>query len=212
MAEQERWASVFRAFLQESCLEDPAHDLGHIERVVKNARELSLAENADWRVVMPAAWLHDCVYVAKDSHSRRDASRLSAERAVAFLQEHRYPAADWEAIYHAIHAHSFSAQVETRTLEAEVLQDADRIDALGAVGLSRCLMLGGHLGTPLMSPEDPFCENREPDDSRFTIDHFYRKLLLLEGTMKTKSGRCLAKERAEVLRAFLAQLRNETLV
>ena len=203
------WSEVFREFLKRQQGSDPAHDLGHIERVVRNAKRLSDAEGADWTVVMPAAWLHDCVFVGKDSPQRSQASLLSAERAISLLKELDYPCADMVRIHHAIAAHSFSANIETESLEARVLQDADRIDALGAVGLSRCLMLGGHMGTELMSPIDPFCEEREPDDSRFTIDHFYRKLLRLESTMKTASGRVLATERANVLRDYLAQLREE---
>ena len=210
MIDEGKWEGCFRGFLEEQLESDPAHDLAHIERVVRNAKQLTEAEGADWSVVMPAAWLHDCVFVAKDSPRRSEASVLSADAAVAFLKEKGFPTSDWEAIHHAIAAHSFSAGIETRTLEAKVLQDADRMDALGAVGLSRCLMLGGHMGTALMSPVDPFCEEREPDDGSFTIDHFYRKLLKLENTMKTESGRRLAVERSEVLREFLAQLRRET--
>ena len=210
MTDEEKWEACFRGFLNEQLESDPAHDLAHIERVVRNARELTEAEGADWSVVMPAAWLHDCVFVAKDSPQRSQASLLAADCAVAFLKEKAFPASDWEAIHHAIAAHSFSAGIETLTLEAKVLQDADRMDALGAMGLSRCLMLGGHMGTALMSPVDPFCEEREPDDGRFTIDHFYRKLLRLEDTVKTESGRRLAVERTDVLREFLAQLRRET--
>ncbi len=204
------WSRRFRSFLSAQGEGDPAHELAHVERVVRNASSLCEQEGADWSVVLPAAWLHDCVFVAKDSPLRKQASQLSADQAVLLLRDWQYPASDWDAIHHAIVAHSFSAEVETETLEARVLQDADRIDALGAVGLSRCLMLGGHMGTTLMSPEDPFCEQREPDDSRFTIDHFYRKLLLLETTMKTTAGRKLAQERTDVLRSFLAQLKVET--
>lgn len=210
MSDKCDWSERFEQFLSEQEEGDPAHDLAHIQRVVRNARLLTQVEGADWTVVMPAAWLHDCVFVAKDSPQRREASRLSADRAVALLQDWGYPDLDEEAVHHAITAHSFSAEVETQTLEAQVLQDADRIDALGAVGLSRCLMLGGHMGSELMSPKDPFCEERTPDDSRFSIDHFYRKLLRLEETMKTKAGRALAGERTDVLREFLAQLRRET--
>ena len=209
MSDETEWRERLKSFLSEQEGSDPAHDVAHIQRVVRNAKSLCDEEGADWSIVMPAAWLHDCVFVAKDSPQRREASRLSADRAVAFLRASDYPTSEWEAIHHAITAHSFSAKVETETLEARVLQDADRIDALGAVGLSRCLMLGGHMGTDLMSPEDPFCEEREPDDSRFTIDHFYRKLLKLETTMKTQAGRHLARERADYLRGFLAQLRLE---
>lgn len=207
---EREWEQIFRQFLEEAGEDDPAHDLGHIERVVRNARLLSEQERADWAVVMPAAWLHDCVYVPKDSPQRSVASRLSSERAVTFLTEVDYPGEHYHEIGHAILAHSYSAGIVPETLAAQVLQDADRIDALGAVGLSRCLLLGGHLGTPLMSQEDPFCEEREPDDSRYTIDHFYRKLLKLENTMQTVAGKSLAQERTQVLRDFLAQLRAET--
>ncbi|MDQ8192533.1 HD domain-containing protein [Roseibacillus persicicus] len=211
MKSEEEWSEVFRNFLTEAQESDPAHELGHVERVVRNARQLTRVEGADWSVVFPAAWLHDCVFVAKDSPLRKEASRLSADQAVSFLRDRGYPLAEWEALHHAIAAHSFSANITPRTLEARVLQDADRIDALGAVGLSRCLMLGGHMGTALMSPVDPFCENREPDDARYTIDHFYRKLLKLENTMQTAAGRDLARERSDVLRSFLAQLRKEVI-
>lgn len=211
MKDEVKWSERFRLFLKQQQGSDPAHDLAHIERVVRNARQLARAEGADWAVVMPAAWLHDCVFVPKDSPQRRQASRLSADRAVAFLQQEGYPLADWEGLHHAITAHSFSAKVETETLAAEVLQDADRIDALGAVGLSRCLMLGGYMGREFLSSNDPFCEEREPDDSRYTIDHFYSKLLTLETTMKTESGRALAETRGDVLRGFLDQLRREVL-
>lgn len=212
MTSEAEWSEVFRDFLREQQGSDPAHDLAHIQRVVRNAKLLSEAEGADWSLLHPAAWLHDCVFVAKDSPLRQKASRLSADRAVMFLQERGYPLSDWPAFRHAIAAHSFSANIEPQTLEAKVLQDADRIDALGAVGLSRCLMLGGHMGTELMSPVDPFCEEREPDDSRYTIDHFYRKLLKLEDTMQTTAGQALAKVRGNVLRSFLAQLSEEVCV
>ena len=209
MTEEEKWSEIFRGWLLEQEESDPAHDLPHIERVVANARILCTTEGAQWDIVHPAAWLHDCVFVAKDSGHRAKASALSADRAVRLLEFAKYPAKHLEAIHHAIAAHSFSANIETKNLEAMVLQDADRLDALGAFGLSRCLMLGGHMNSELMSREDPFCEFREPDDAKYVIDHFYRKLLKLEDSMKTKAGRDLAKERADVLRDFLAQLGRE---
>ncbi|HVZ64055.1 MAG TPA: hypothetical protein VG936_05655 [Lacunisphaera sp.] len=112
-------------------------------------------------------------------------------------------------IAHAIEAHSFSAGVPPRTLEAKVVQDADRLDALGAAGLARCLMLSGESGRPLYAAEDPFCEERAPDDRLAAVDHFYTKLLRLEELMQTASGQREARERTEFLRTFLAQLRKE---
>lgn len=188
---------------------DVAHDLEHIRRVVANARALAAAEGADLAVVLPAAWLHDCVIVPKDSPQRAQASRLAAAQAIEWLQAWGWPAERLPEIAQAIEAHSFSAGIAPRTVEAKVVQDADRLDALGAVGLARCLMLGGAMGRPLYVPADPFCERRPPDDAASGVDHFYTKLLKLEGTMQTAAGRAEAGRRTEVLRQFLTELKRE---
>jgi uncharacterized protein len=188
---------------------DAAHDLSHVERVVSNARRLASIEGARWEIVEPAAWLHDCVIVPKDSPDRVNASRLAAAQAVIWLREWGYAESLLSSIVHAIEAHSFSAKIPPETIEAKVVQDADRLDALGAVGLSRCLMLGGELRRPLYAANDPFCERRFPDDSRATLDHFYTKLLTLHLTMQTESGRAEAQRRTEFLKTFLAELRRE---
>ncbi|HVT73443.1 MAG TPA: HD domain-containing protein [Lacunisphaera sp.] len=188
---------------------DAAHDLEHVRRVVANARRLAAAEGARLEVVLPAAWLHDCVAVPKDSPERTAASRLAAAQAVAWLRAWGWPEALLPDVAHAIEAHSFSAGVPPRTLEAKVVQDADRLDALGAVGLARCLMLSGESGRPLYATEDPFCDRRPPDDRAAAVDHFHTKLLRLEELMQTASGRREARERTEFLRMFLAQLRRE---
>jgi len=188
---------------------DAAHGLSHVERVVTNARGLAAAEGAKLEVVLPAAWLHDCVMVPKDSPQRATASRLAAVQAVTWLREWGWPEALRPDIAHAIEAHSFSAGIAPRTLEAKVVQDADRLDALGAVGLARCLMLGGALGRPLYAVDDPFCEQRAPDDRAACVDHFYAKLLKLEDTMQTASGRSEARRRTVFLQGFLAELGRE---
>lgn len=188
---------------------DAAHDLAHVARVVRNAQVLATAEGANLDVVLPAAWLHDCVTVAKDSPQRAAASRLAAARALTWLREWGWPEALLPEIAHAIEAHSFSAAITPRTIEAKVVQDADRLDALGAVGLARCLMLGGALGRPLYAAGDPFCERRTPDDTAACIDHFYTKLLKLEATMQTPAGQAEARRRTEYLREFLNELKRE---
>lgn len=188
---------------------DVAHDLEHVRRVVANARALAAAEKARTEIVLPAAWLHDCVTVPKDSPQRASASRLAAAQAVSWLREWGWPEKWLPEIAHAIEAHSFSADLAPRTIEARVVQDADRLDALGATGLARCLMLGGALGRPLYAAADPFCENRPPDDRVSAVDHFYTKLLKLEGLMQTASGRREARRRTEFLQAFLAGLKRE---
>lgn len=141
----EHWSKLFLELLGQHTGADAAHDPCHIQRVVTNAQRLSAAEGADWLIVMPAAWLHDCVIVPKSSPDRKRASTLAARRAVEWLESHAWPHGRLDEIAHAIESHSFSAGIEPRTLEAKVVQDADRLDALGAVGLARTLMLGGEL-------------------------------------------------------------------
>jgi uncharacterized protein len=188
---------------------DAAHDLEHVRRVVRNARMLAAEEGARLEVVLPSAWLHDAVTVPKDSPLRSRASRLAAEQAVQRLRSWGWPEALLPEIAHAIEAHSFSADIAPRTIEAKVVQDADRLEAIGAVGLARCLMLGGALGRPLYATADPFCENRPADDGVSAVDHFYTKLLKLEGTMRTEGGRREARQRTEFLQKFLTQLCHE---
>src|ERR1700678_1644157 len=128
---------------------DSAHDLSHIRRVVKTARDIAQREGGALEIVVPAAWLHDFVVVPKSSQDRARASRLSADAANALLREMGYPS-EWLApIAHAIAAHSFSAGIEPETLEARIVQDADRLDALGAIGLARCFATAGAMGTAI---------------------------------------------------------------
>jgi uncharacterized protein len=198
-----------RDYLSDIIPEDAAHDINHIKRVVKNVIYLTDIEDANSLITLPSAWLHDCVAVAKDSPLRAQGSRLAAEAATQFLSEISYPDELIPDVFHAIEAHSFSAGIPTRSLEAAVVQDADRLDSLGAIGIARCLLVGGKLNTPLFNPEDPFCEQREPDDSQFTIDHFYAKLFKLPETMKTEAGRIEAQRRADLMRQYLDDLRAE---
>jgi len=203
------WETQFTHFISSQMAADAAHDLAHIQRVVANARHLAQLENAEMAVVLPAAWLHDCVTVPKDSPQRAQASRLAAEKAGHFLQTAGYPAQFIPLIAHAIAAHSFSANIPPETIEAKVVQDADRLDALGAVGMARTFMVGGALKRPLYHPADPFCQRRQPDDAVSTVDHFYTKLFTLPKTMQTEAGRAEAEARAAFMRAFLRQLGHE---
>lgn len=203
--------------LQDQCLEylgdvmasDPAHDITHVKRVVQNTVILTEAENGNGAVSIPAAWLHDCVSVAKDSPLRKQASKLAADEAVRFLESIHYSPELLPKIHHAIEAHSFSANLPTQTLEARIVQDADRLEAVGAIGIARCFLTGGSMGTPLYEPSDPFADDRQLDDKSFTLDHFYCKLLGLADTMKTEAGKAEAIRRTDYMKAFLQQLGME---
>jgi uncharacterized protein len=203
------WEPRFRQFVANQPGADPGHGPAHLERVVATALRLASEEGARIEVVLPAAWLHDCVHVAKDSPDRSRASALAADHAVRFLETAGYPASLLPDVRHAIEAHSYSAGIAPRSIEAKVVQDADRLDALGAIGLARCIAVGAALGRPVYEPRDPFCQEREPDDSGASVDHFYTKLLKLAGTMQTAAGRREAERRTAFLRAFLEQLESE---
>jgi uncharacterized protein len=210
MIETTQWEARFAELLAEELgASDAAHDEGHVRRVVANAKKLAEAEGADLAVVLPAAWLHDCVVIAKNSPQRSSASRLAADRAAALLRAAGYPAQHIPAIEHAIEAHSFSARVPPRTIEAKVVQDADRLEALGAVGIARTLITGGANGTPFYNPAEPFPVTRTADDRTSIIDHFFTKLLTLAQTMQTAAGRAAAEQRAQFLKHYLSQLGSE---
>ena len=189
--------------------DDPAHDILHFRRVVKSAKQIAKAEKANLDVVVPAAWLHDLVNVPKNDARRSQASKLSAEAAVLFLKEISYPEIFFNDIAHAIEAHSFSANIQTRSLESQVVQDADRLDSIGAIGLARCFATAAAMKRPFYAEEDAFCKKRTPDDSLYTIDHFFKKLLILEEKINTASAKIIAKKRTEYLKNYLNILKEE---
>lgn len=203
------WEPRFAAYLTTNIFADAAHDREHVRRVVANARALAAETGASLDIVIPAAWLHDCVAVPKDSLQRPLASTMAATSASAFLAMSGYPPMLIPGVAHAIAAHSFSAGIAPLTIEARVVQDADRLDAIGAVGVARCLILGAQLGRPLYDPVEPFPVRRPADDAVSSVDHFFTKLLGLAGTMATEAGRAEAERRTVFMRDFLRQLGTE---
>jgi uncharacterized protein len=204
------WESQFESKISEiASSDDPAHDFLHFKRVVGLAKYLCERENGNAEIVIPAAWLHDLVIVPKDSPLRSQASRLSAEKAIEFLRSVGYPAKFYDEIAHAVVGHSFSANVEVKTIEAKIVQDADRLDGLGAIGIARCFATAGLMKRAFYSCEDPFCDIRAPDDSQFTVDHFFKKLFKTAEAMKTPSGIEEGRKRVAVMKDYLSSLRLE---
>ena len=201
----------FCARMQETCNKnpDPSHDMLHVLRVVKNAKLLAEKEGADLDIVVPASYLHDVVYVSKADPRRAQASKLSADETKKFLLSISYPEKYIESICHAVEAHSFSANIATKSLESKIVQDADRLDALGAIGIARCFSFSGMALRSIYSENDPFAQDRELDDSTNTLDHFYVKLLRLPEKMQTPSGREEASRRVGLMNKFLDSLKQE---
>ena len=198
-----------RTFISSLICADVAHDITHIERVVRVAKQLCIAEQANMAIVLPAAWLHDCVAVAKNHPDRAKASTMAADKAIQFLSTIGYEETYFDAIHHAIAAHSFSANIRVDTVEAQIVQDADRMDALGAIGVSRCMKVGGSISRHLYHPQDPFCNNRDANDKLYTLDHFFIKLLHVAKSMNTPSAKAEAQRRTDYMLAFIEQLKFE---
>lgn len=186
---------------------DAAHDWSHTERVVRNVRAICRSEGAPERLAVYAALFHDVVS-DKSGPPGRDAA-LSAEAARGVLGGLGVPGPDVEVVAGAVRDHSYSAGREPGSAEGRMLQDADRLDALGAVGIARAFATGGALGRPLYSPCDPFCSSREPDGSAWTLDHFYSKLMALGRSMHTEYGRSEAARRVRVMERYVGDLRSE---
>jgi uncharacterized protein len=189
--------------------DDGAHDLAHIRRVWANARRISGEEGGDQDVLAAAVLLHDCVHVEKSSPLRGQASRLAAERAASILAGHGWDAAVVARVAHSIAAHSFSAGIGTESLEARVLQDADRLDAIGYIGIARCFYTAGRMGSALYHDGDPAGVGRALDDRAFALDHFRAKLLTLAQGFQTAAGARMARERTAVLADFVAGFEAE---
>lgn len=205
-----QWQPRLAAIALSAASDDGAHDLQHLHRVWHSARRL-LAHypDADALVVLAGCYLHDLVNLPKNHPERRQASRQAAALAVARLAEAGFPAARLAAVAHAIEAHSFSAAIAARTIEARIVQDADRLDALGAIGLARLYYTAGRMGSALAHPDDPAASRRAPDDRAYALDHIECKLAALPATMQTEAGRALAGERLAWLRGFRERFIDE---
>lgn len=189
---------------------DGAHDLGHLDRVWKSCRLIALDEpGADGDVLAVAAYFHDAVNLPKDSPDRAQASRRSADLAMRELAAMGFDAGRLAAVHHAIAAHSFSAGIAPETVEARILQDADRLEALGAIGLARMFLIAGQMGGALFDAADPLAMERALDDRRFALDHLEVKLFPVAAAMQTATGRRMAAERAEWMESFRTRLLHE---
>lgn len=188
---------------------DPAHDYEHMMRVYKNAKKIAKHEKANTRLVLASVLLHDIVSFPKSDARSKYSSLKSAQAAKRILRKYSYTADEIEIIAGAISDHSFSRNRVPKTMEGKILQDADRLDALGAIGIARTFSVGGAENRPIYNVLDPFCRIREPDDKSWTVDHFYRKLLVLEKNMNTKFAKKEARRRTKILKEFLAELGRE---
>jgi uncharacterized protein len=187
------------------------HDWRHAERVANLAHRIAEAESADSYVCRLAAWLHD---VADYKIAGDEITGL--QRVRAWLETHMDDAAVTEHVLDIIETMSFGGgnRPPMRTLEGHVVQDADRLDAIGAIGIARAFSFGGSRGRvmhdPDQAPSTYFPSKEAYRASRSsTINHFYEKLLLLKDRMHTPLARQLALDRHRYLESFLEEFMEE---
>jgi len=188
---------------------DPAHDFEHVMRVFKNAQKISKQEKANEKLILSAVLLHDIVSYPKSDKRSKTSSIESTKKSISILKKYNFSKEEIKIVSGAIRDHSFSRNKIPETIEGKILQDADRLDAIGAIGIARVFATGGSLKRPFYNIDDPFCKKRIPNDKTWTVDHFYQKLLKLESLMNTKSGKTEAKKRTKVIKEFLNQLKHE---
>jgi uncharacterized protein len=175
------------------------------------AARLAEGTAADREILGAAILLHDIVHIPKNDPRRAQAGEIGARAAADILREEGVSEARIEWICRVIAEHGFSAGKRPSCIESEIMQDADRLDALGAIGVMRLVTTGGRFGSKYLHPDDPFLETgRAPEDRAYMIDHFFTKLFKLEGLMNTDEGRREAARRSRWMREFLAELQKES--
>ena len=184
---------------------DPAHDFEHIMRVYRNAEKICKIENGNKKLILSAVLLHDII----KNKNQINSALKSAKLAEIILKENHFSSDEIMVISDAIKNHSFSKNKIPSTPEGKILQDADRLDAIGAIGLARVFSFSGSNNRPFYDPKDPFSKNRNLNDNKWALDHFFEKLLKLEAKMNTKTGKLLAKRRTKILKNFLKEIKNE---
>ena len=157
------------------------------------------------KLILSAVLLHDIIKIKNQKDSVLQSAKLSEK----ILKENYFLDDEITIISDAIKEHSFSKGKIPSTLEGKILQDADRLDAIGAIGIGRVFSFSGLNNRPFYDPKDPFSKNRNLNDNKWAIDHFYVKLLTLEQKMNTKTGKTIAKKRTKILKDFLKELKNE---
>lgn len=188
--------------------DDPGHDITHCLRVAVWALRLS-AGAIDPRLVIAAALLHDIVNVPKNSPERASASELSARAASDLLPLHGFSPADTADVVAAIRTHSFSRGEPPTNDLGRFLSDADRLEALGVIGLFRTISTGVRMGANYFDADDPWAADRPLDDRSYSVDHFFTKLFRLPETLCTERGRREASRRVAFLHSTLQELATE---
>lgn len=181
--------------------ESSGHDYWHCYRVVQTVLAIGKKEKADLQILELAGWLHDIAI----PESRRDHEIKSAQFAKKFLSKLEVDEKIINQVTNCIKKHRFSKGMKTKTLEEKILQDADKLDVLGAIGIARTFIFSGRYGQITHNPKikPKFDYYLKHGKSKTTINHFYDKLFKLKGLLHTKTAKKIAREREKYMKGYL---------
>jgi len=192
--------------------DDPSHDINHALRVLAISEKIATAENADFDIIVPSALFHDVISYPKNHHKRLHSSKESAEFAKRILKNiESFPKNKIGQVNESINLCSLTKGLKPDFLEGKILQDADSLEATGAVSIMRTFSSAGMMNKTFYDVSDPFCKKRKPDDSKYALDLFFTRLLVVQSRLYTKTAKNIAKKRANFLKAFLNELKVELL-
>ncbi len=185
-----------------------AHGFDHVLRVTTLAERIAKAEKADLEIVRTAALLHD---LAADGADRENHHQVGAEQARRILLSMGRPAERVEAVAHCIQAHRYRKPDKApQSLEAQCVFDADKLDAIGAVGAARAFIYGAELGQPMWGAVSPAFKAGQKTDEQHTAHHeFYHKLIRIRDRLYTRTGRHIAAERHRYMVDFFNRMARE---
>lgn len=192
---------------------ESGHDWSHIERVWTNAKKINTVENADSLIVELAALLHDIA----DAKFHDGDETVGPKKARQFLTSQNLDEGVINTIIFIIENMSyrggFNEHIE-KPLEYQIVQDADRLDAIGAIGVARAFSYGGYKGLsfydPDISPTEYQSKEAYKSSKAPTLNHFYEKLFKLKDLMNTRSGKSMAEERHQFMMTFIEQFKSES--
>lgn len=184
------------------------HSKFHVERVYNLAVRIAKEENADLDVVKAAVLLHDIARAIEDEGKIEDHATEGAKMARKVLEEINFPKEKIDQVIYCIEVHRFKKGMEAKTVEAKIVQDADRLDMIGAIGLARVFMRGGWGNMPIY---DPSISPKEKYDGKSlsSVNHIYEKILKVKDTINTNTAKEIAEERHKLVEHFLERLLKE---
>lgn len=191
---------------------DPSHDINHTIRVLSLAEKIAIKEEADLDIVIASAIFHDVIVYPKNHIRRLTSSKESSNYARKILiKEKSFPRGKIKKTCKAIELCSFTRGIKPDFLEAKILQDADSLEAMGAISVMRTFASAGQMNISFYNETDPFCKKRKPNDNKYAVDLFFTRLLVVSERLHTKTAKTLAKKRLSFLYSFLKQFEFELL-